>query len=80
MNNNLKSVLIVLLALTSLPVHAQEPRKSVNSEDITRQETVTLGDNRFIIFSGMANQKQYGYTADQVKIENGILHFDPPFT
>lgn len=65
--------------LISLPTHAAEVRKPVNAQEL-KQETVALGDNRFIIFSGTPdNNGQFGYTADLIKIEGGMPHYAPLF-
>jgi hypothetical protein len=64
----------------AFPAQAETARKAPQQQDITKQETVALGDNRFLIFSGTAaGGGQYGYTVDLVKIEDGIPHFDPLF-
>lgn len=66
-----------LLSCASLPAFATE---TVKPDDVTRQETVSLGNNRFLIFSGTAAEnKEYGYTVDLVKIEGGVPRFDPLF-
>ncbi len=67
-------------ALLALPAHAATARKQMSEQDILKQETVSLGNNRFLIYSGTAGEHgQYGYTVDLVKIEGGIPHFDPLF-
>jgi hypothetical protein len=69
-----------LLAWPALAEPVKNAPAKIKPEDITRQETVALGDNRFLIFSGTAGQeKHYGYTVDLVKIEDGIPRFDPLF-
>jgi len=67
-------------AFLALPALAEAPRKALNTQDVTKQETVVLGNSRFLIFSGtLGDHGQYGYTVDLVKIENAIPHFDPLF-
>jgi hypothetical protein len=69
----------LIAALLSCAAYASEPHKPANPQDM-KQETVALGDNRFIIFNGSPNaDSEYGYTADLIKIENGTPHFDPLF-
>src|SRR4051812_15720583 len=72
---------ILATGLFAFSAHAAEaPRKAIPQQELTKQETVALGDNRFLIFSGTASDHgEYGYTIDLVKIEGGIPHFDPLF-
>jgi|GEM_PF-4808340 len=74
----------MLATLLASPTFAAEDKatalEKIKAEDITRQETIALGNNRFLIFSGTAGEhKQYGYMVDLVKIENGTPRFDPLF-
>ena len=73
--------LLILAALSlTFPAQAAETRKAMQQQDVVKQETIDLGNSRFLIFSGTANEHAlYGYTVDLVKIENGIPHFDPLF-
>jgi hypothetical protein len=67
-------------APVAAPAGPQPERKPVAQEDIMKQETVALGNNRFLIFSGTAGERgQYGYTVDLIKIDGGIPRFDPLF-
>lgn len=60
--------------------NADTVRKPMPQQDIIKQETVSLGNNRFLIYSGTAGERgQYGYSVDLVKIEGGIPRFDPLF-
>jgi len=75
----MRPVFLTLIFL-AFPAHAEDARKAPAQQDLMKQETVALGNNRFLIFSGTAGDKgQYGYTVDLVKIEGGIPHFDPLF-
>ena len=72
--------LLILSLFIALPAQATETRKAMAQQDVIKQETIDLGNSRFLIFSGTANEHAlYGYTVDLVKIENGIPHFDPLF-
>ena len=71
----MRSVLVAILALLiASPVNAA-PAKAER-----KQETVDIGNNHFLIFSGEPNGTQYAYTTDMVVIQNGIPHLDPLFT
>lgn len=70
----------LLLPVFASTAHATSARKAPSQQDIVKQETVALGNNRFLIYSGTAGELgQYGYTVDLVKIEGGIPRFDPLF-
>ena len=45
-----------------------------------KQETVELGNNRYIVFIGESNGTQFGYTADLIVTDKGVPHFEPIFT
>lgn len=80
----LATLFATLLAMPAMAKPDTGDRKKlpeyISPEDITRQETIALGNNRFLIFSGTAGEnKSYGYTVDLVKIENGIPRFEPLF-
>ena len=67
----------------SAPSYAGEIPVDVQKEAMLltkKQETIALGNNRFLIFSGSLNDdKQYGFTIDLVEIQNGTPRFDPLF-
>jgi hypothetical protein len=70
----------LIATLCAAPASAASVRKQMPQQDIVRQETVPLGNNRFLIYSGTAGERgQYGYSVDLVKIEGGIPRFDPLF-
>jgi hypothetical protein len=60
-------------AADDMAAHKQEIIKS------NKQETVALGGNRFLIFSGSQGAYQYAYSLDLVKIDGGVPHFEPLF-
>lgn len=74
-------VLLCIALMLAFPALAAEPvRKALPQQELTRQETVALGSNRFLIFSGTSNGRgEYGYSVDLVKIDDGVPHFDPLF-
>lgn len=43
------------------------------------QETIPVGDNRFLIYVGAQNEDVIGYTVDMIKIDNGIPFYVPLF-
>ena len=67
--------LILGILLGALPAVAEptEPPKE------RHQETISVGDNRFLIFVGAPGESQDGYTVDLIKTENGVPHFDTLF-
>ncbi|MBY0408352.1 MAG: hypothetical protein K2Q01_11735 [Rickettsiales bacterium] len=68
-------VKILLLFLSfSLPAHAE-----TQSYGERTQETVPVGDNKFLIFVGAPDASQSGYTADMIQIEEGIPFYVPLF-
>ena len=85
----MRNCLLLIALWLSFPAYAQTPPATVaapapaaTKSDPNTQETITLGNNRFLIFSGTASDipsHGYGYTIDLVKIDNGIPHFDPLF-
>jgi hypothetical protein len=70
-----RRVLLAILALcVATPVFAQTAPRAER-----RQETVELGNNRFLIFSGEPNGEQHAYTADLIVIQNNIPRMEPLF-
>jgi len=67
-----KFIFAALLILTTLPACAAEPER--------KQETVALGENRFLIFVAEPGGEQFITTIDLIAIEDGIPHFEPIFT
>ena len=70
-----KFLLAALFLLAPLQAIAAEHPKSER-----KQETIELGNNRFLIFVGEPNNSQFAYTADLVVTQNGVPHFEPLFT
>lgn len=66
-----KFLLAVVWLLVAFPAYAAQPERT--------QETVDLGNNRFLIFVGEPNETRYAYTADLVVLQNNIPHFEPLF-
>ncbi len=82
----MKIIALLMALLLAAPTFAAgAPRKSptqnaASSRELTKQETIALGANRFLIISGSAaSNNAYGYTIDLIKLDNGIPHFDPLF-
>ena len=64
----------IIMFWVALPAYAAEPAKPERT-----QQTVELGNNRFLIFVGEPNDDLYAYTADLIVLKNGIPHFEPLF-
>jgi hypothetical protein len=76
----MRNALLVALTLLAAPAYAQTaPVQHDQVVQEQKQETVALGDNRFLIFSGSPGPIQYIYSVDIVKIDGGIPHFEPIF-
>jgi len=72
--------ILVLLALPNATFAAEDP--SAHKQEIiknSKQETIPLGGNRFLIFSGSKGEYQYAYSVDLVKIDGGVPKFEPLF-
>ncbi|MDE3037550.1 MAG: hypothetical protein KGJ21_03720 [Pseudomonadota bacterium] len=77
---NIPAFIVIAVAFASLPTSAHDlaAQKQAMLAD-TRQETVALGGNRFLIFSGSKAAYQYVYSIDLVEITGGAPHYDPLF-
>ena len=63
----------LLFALLTTPAFAAA------TDEGRTQETVAVSEGRFLIFVGAPSEKQMGYTADLIKVENGIPTYLPLF-
>lgn len=66
--------LLLLFALIATPAVAE-----TQSYGERTQETIPVGDNRFLIFVGAPDGTQVGYTVDMLKIDDGIPYYIPLF-
>ena len=70
----MRNMLLALFVLIALPALAQTTAKPER-----KQETIELGNNRFLIFVGEPGATGFAYTADMVVTNNGVPHFEPLF-
>ncbi len=68
----MKLKLAALLTLLASPALAQDAGERT-------QETVPVGEGRFLIFVGAPDGAQSGYTADMIKVEDGTPYYIPLF-
>ena len=71
----MRNLLAILMLLITANAYAADYPKVER-----KQETVELGNSRFLIIAGEKNYTQFAYTADLVVLEKGVPHFDPLFT
>jgi len=78
-----KFLLAAILALASLPaIAADDTSIEQQKQEIiknSRQETIALGNNRFLLFSGSKSPFQYAYSIDLLRIEGGVPKLEPLF-
>lgn len=66
----IQRALLAVLLLCASPAHAEGERT---------QETVPVGEGRFLIFVGAPTEAQMGYTVDLIKVEDGVPYYIPLF-
>lgn len=72
----MRARLLAVIAALLLPAPA--PAETTQIGERT-QETIPVGDSRFLIFVGAPDGRQVGYTVDMIKIEEGIPFYVPLF-
>lgn len=72
-------LLATLLAFIALPAAADMASKKAAMLKDWKQETVALGNNRFLIFSGTPGAYEYVYGIELFQIDGGIPHIEPLF-
>ncbi len=70
----MRARLALLLALFAFPAYAEDPAASERT-----QETIPVGDSRFLIFVGAPDDGQIGYTVDLIKVDDGTPYYIPLF-
>jgi len=76
-------VTTALALLASFPAYgAENPIVAAEKEAMLRdmrEETVDLGGNRYLIFSGSPGPNQYIYSVDIITTKKGVPHIEPIF-
>ena len=79
-----KFLLAAILTLAAFPAIAADDDASIQQQKQeilknSKQETIALGNNRFLLFSGTKSPFQYAYSIDLIKTEGGVPKMEPLF-